>query len=80
MHSNIFIAFTFARAFVNRKTAQLYEKAFTTLFNLMSIAIEEPITWHFLHGKGFKTIITDMERAQLKGLTIIHLEYSPNTF
>jgi hypothetical protein len=75
---NLLIAFTFARVFVNRKTSILYRKAFTTLFKLMSISVEEPITWHFLHGKGFKTIVTDMERAQLKGN--ISPEYILNIF
>ncbi|KAF1811308.1 hypothetical protein P152DRAFT_68557 [Eremomyces bilateralis CBS 781.70] len=59
--------FTFARIFVNGKSSLCYQKAFQALFTLISSRLEREVCWQYLHGRGFGTVVVDMELGQLEG-------------
>jgi hypothetical protein len=63
----IYVVQTFARIFVNKQDAKMYEEAFKALFRLISNQLNKDIHWRHLHGDGVTAVVTDMDQAQLKG-------------
>lgn len=70
---------TFARIFVNAKSAFIYEEAFKQIFGLISVRLEKEVKWQHLHGGGFGAVVTDMDKEQLEvNILLIHSEYNLN--
>jgi hypothetical protein len=68
-------AFTFARVYVNKKDASVYELAFKRLFHAVQCRTESEIRWRHLHDTGFEAVVTDMDPAQLEGMNAFAIYY-----
>ena len=58
--------------YINQETSEVYRILFERAFGLLSEKSgKKPVCFHYLHKKGFKAIIVDMDSKQMSG------EYKP---
>lgn len=67
MKSNLCLAITLARVFMNKDTTTAYEIAFRILFTELSKITSRSISWRHIHGVGIGGIIVDMCFKQATG-------------
>ena len=60
------------RAYVNHDTSLMYQRLFTTIFELLARILGKPyIPWKYLHGSGIGAIVSDMDSKQTAGSIFI---------
>ncbi|KAI2757724.1 hypothetical protein CBS147339_2395 [Penicillium roqueforti] len=59
---------TLFRVFTDQETTKAYHFIFGNVFNLVERCIGKKIKFHYLHGSGIRSIITDMCPKQMTGL------------
>lgn len=58
---------TLFRVFTDQETTKAYHFIFGNVFNLVERCIGKKIKFHYLHGSGIRSIITDMCPKQMTG-------------
>lgn len=65
-----------AHIFLSIETAHTYYIAFHQLFHCLSEVNCEPIQFYYLHGRGLRTVIVDMDTKQAAGIILSTLNIS----
>lgn len=66
-YTNILLVITLFRVFTNQETIKAYHFIFAMVFNLIERYIGKKVKFHYLHGSGIKSIVSDMCPKQMTG-------------
>ena len=61
------LVITLLRVLFNREDAEGYEMLFHEVYKVISEVTEREIQFHYLHGRGIKSIVVDMDTGQMEG-------------
>ena len=59
-------------------SADDYKKLFSTLFDIIQELSNKPLYIYYIHGKGWKCILGDLDSGQAKGLELALYELDPS--
>lgn len=59
---------TLLRVFTDQESAEGYQFLFQKVFSLIQKVTGQPVTFDYLHGSGFKAIVSDMCPRQMTGM------------
>ncbi|CAG8743333.1 23182_t:CDS:10, partial [Gigaspora rosea] len=64
---------TYARVYTNGLSAEIYYRIFTSLWNYIKILTNESPTFYYIHNKGWKCILGDLDQV-VKYIFIVRIE------
>ncbi|CAG8855665.1 31190_t:CDS:2, partial [Gigaspora margarita] len=65
---------TYAHVYTNASTSEIYYRIFTSLWHYFKILTEESPMFDYIHNKGWKCILGDLDQGQAKGLATTKLQ------
>lgn len=61
------LVITLLRVLFNREDADGYEMLFHEVYKVVSEVAGREMQFHYIHGRGIKSIVVDMDRGQMDG-------------